>query len=221
MGVFDIIGPVMVGPSSSHTAGAVRIGQMAVLVFNNRVKSIEVEFHGSFACTYKGHGTDRAIIGGILGMSPDDEQIIYSLETARKRDILFKFSKVDLGDVHPNSVRIILGNEKENLSLIGSSVGGGDIIISKINEYDVNIKGKLPTLWVLHQDKLGEIAAITSFIEKEEINIAFMRVFRKDKGGLASSIIELDQKIDENRIGILEKHNGIIKVRVIPSLSDS
>ena len=218
MGVFDIIGPVMVGPSSSHTAGAVRIGQMAALVFNNRVKSIEVEFHGSFACTYKGHGTDRAIIGGILGMSPDDEQIISSLETARKRDILFKFSKVDLGDVHPNSVRIILGNEKKNLSLIGSSVGGGDIVISKINEYDVNLKGKLPTLWVLHQDKLGEIAAITSFIEKEEINIAFMRVFRKDKGGLASSIIELDQKIDENRIGILEKHNGIIKVRVIPSL---
>lgn len=218
MGVFDIIGPVMIGPSSSHTAGALRIGQLAALIFKQAVTKIEIYFHGSFACTHQGHGTDRAIIAGILGMRLDDENIIHSLEIAGERGVLLEFNEIDLGDVHPNTVKIILYNGVDHLAIVGSSIGGGNIVISQIGEYDAKLKGKLPALWVIHEDKPGEIAAITSLLGQQQINIAFMRVFRKNKGGIASSIIELDNEITQDVVAVLEKRDGIKQLRFIPSL---
>lgn len=218
MGVFDVIGPIMIGPSSSHTAGAQRIGLMAHLIFNDLIKNIEVYFHGSFAHTYKGHGTDRAIIAGILGIDLGDEKIKQSLDLVKKKKISFSFRTIDLKDAHPNSVKIILSNDNKRLTMIASSIGGGNIILSRINEYEVNIKGKFFTLWIIHKDKPGQIAFITSILEKSEINIAYMSVFRKNRGKLASSIIELDQNVDEKIINLLKKQEGIKDIRFIPSL---
>ncbi len=218
MSVFDVMGPIMVGPSSSHTAGAARIGRMASLVFDDQVKEAEIFFHGSFAETYRGHGTDRAVVGGILGFNLDDERIKESLEIARKRNIEVKIEQIELRDVHPNTVMIKLKNKDRQLSLSGSSIGGGDIVVHKIDQYEVNISGKLPTLWVLHYDRPGEVGVITTFLGSYKLNIAFMQVFRKKKGTVGSSIIELDHEVDDEIIKHLLNIDDVLQVRYIPPL---
>lgn len=218
MSIFDVMGPIMIGPSSSHTAGAAKIGKMARLIFNEKIDEANIYFHGSFADTYKGHGTDRAIVGGILGFNLDDERIKNSLEIAREKNIKVTFDRIDLKDAHPNSVMIKLKGESKEFSLVGSSIGGGDILVNKIDTYEVNISGKLPTLWILHQDRPGEVGIITSILGSYKLNIAYMQVFRKKKGTIGSSIIELDHDVNQFIIKHLENMDDIVQVRYIPPM---
>lgn len=214
--IFDVMGPVMVGPSSSHTAGAVKLGRIARFIFSAEIKKAEILLHGSFASTYKGHGTDRAVVGGILGFKPDDERIKNSLEIAEKKGIEIKFFEGELRDAHPNTLKITLGNGDKTISMVGSSIGGSDIRVKKIDEYDVNISGNLPTLWVIHRDQPGMVGVITSILGSYKLNIANMQDFRKKKGTTGSSIIELDQAVDKYIISHLENIDDISLVRYIP-----
>lgn len=218
MGVFDIMGPIMIGPSSSHTAGAARLGRLARLVFKKKIVKADIYLHGSFAETYRGHGTDRALVGGILGFKPDDNRIKDSLKIANSEGIGISFNKIKLRDVHPNTVKIKLSGEEEELTLIGSSTGGGEITVSQIDDYEVDIDGKLPTLWVLHLDRPGEVGVITSILGRYSLNIAFMKVFRRKRGKVGSSIIELDQSVDAEIIQQLVNLPDVILVRYIPPL---
>ena len=151
---FDIIGPIMIGPSSSHTAGAVRLGLMARAILAEEVKSADIKLHGSFAQTYKGHGTDRALIAGIMGFKPDDERIRDALQLATKNNIEYNFTKVNLEDAHPNTAIINLtGVSGRTISLQGASIGGGNILVSHVNDFEVNLSGKYPSLIVVHRDR--------------------------------------------------------------------
>jgi len=212
------MGPVMIGPSSSHTAGPVKIANIARLIYNDKISTADIYFHGSFAETQSGHGTDRAVVGGLLGYRPEDERIIDSLTTAEDKNIEINFHKIKLRNTHPNTILIELKNNSKRLSLQGSSVGGGNIVIQKINDYKVNISAKFPTLWILHKDKPGIVAKVTSILGKHKINIAYMQLFRKQRGKIASSIIELDHQVPDIIVRDLKNKEGIQKIRFIPAL---
>lgn len=198
MNVFDIIGPVMIGPSSSHTAGAVRIGKTAALLLGKPVKKADILLHGSFAKTYKGHGTDRALAGGILKMDPWDPDIRTSLETAERLGITVIFRTGTIENAHPNTALITLTAEDgTELSVQGSSVGGGNILITQINGMEVSFTGQNMTLIVLHQDVPGTIAQVTGLVAANQANICNFRLNRKEKGGLAIMTIETDSGFDE------------------------
>ena len=220
MSIFEIMGPAMIGPSSSHTAGAARLGRMAKLLFAEKIDKAVVKLHGSFADTASGHGTDRAIIGGLLGFLPDDERLKNSFALAEDAGLDFSIEEVKLRKVHPNTTLIELYNEEldKELEMIGSSVGGGRIEVTEINGSSVKLTGRMPTLWVLHKDRPGEIAIITTILGEHEINIAFMQVYRNRKGDVGSSIIEVDQKPDLEVIKSLEESEDIFQVRYLPPL---
>ncbi len=220
MSIFEIMGPAMIGPSSSHTAGAARLGRMAKLLFAEKIDKAVVKLHGSFADTASGHGTDRAIIGGLLGFLPDDERLKNSFALAEEAGLDFSIKEVKLREVHPNTALIELYNEEldKELVMIGSSVGGGRIEVTEINGSSVKLTGRMPTLWVLHKDRPGEIAIITTILGEHEINIAFMQVYRNRKGDVGSSIIEVDQKPDLEVIKSLEESEDIFQVRYLPQL---
>jgi len=197
MNVFDIIGPVMVGPSSSHTLGALKIGRLARKLLNGEPAKAVINLHGSFARTYRGHGTDKAIIAGLLGFSYDDARIKDSLEIAARAGFSFMFCETELENVHPNSVLIEVRNVAgKKISLIGSSIGGGRILIKQINGIDVEFDGEYHTLVISHKDAPGEIAVVTDILGKNDINVANMRVYRNRRGGGAFMIIETDEVID-------------------------
>lgn len=197
MNVFDIIGPAMVGPSSSHTAGAVRIGRIARKLLGEEPVSVLIMLHGSFARTYKGHGTDKAILAGLMEMDTDDLRIRNSLTIAKNKGINFRFEVVDLKDAHPNSTFIeATGVSGKMVKVLGSSVGGGNILIKQINGLDVEFTGQYNTLIIRHEDIPGAIAAVTNILGNDkEINIAYMKVYRTKRGGDAIMIIETDQQI--------------------------
>lgn len=205
MNIFDMIGPVMIGPSSSHTAGAARLGYMARKLLGDRPVRAEITLYGSFAKTYRGHGTDRALIAGILGMKPDDDQLGDSFETARKRGLIWLFHTEESIPTsarnHPNTVKIFLqgetkdGREPNHINMIGSSIGGGSITISSISEMNVNISGQYDCLVVIHNDMPGTIAAVTEAIGRNGINICNISLSRQKKGGLACMTIEVDGTI--------------------------
>lgn len=209
MNVFDIIGPVMVGPSSSHTAGAVRIGRIARGLLGEQPVDVVIELHGSFAETYKGHGTDKAILAGLMEMLPDDERIKSSLELAQKEGISYKFKTVVIRDAHPNTARITaVGQTGKKVVIQGASIGGGNIVINKINDMDVEFTGVYNTLVIAHKDTPGAIAAVTNLLAYYDINIANMKVFRPYKGSDAMMVIETDQEVScelEALIGHLPK----------------
>lgn len=218
MNVFDIIGPVMVGPSSSHTAGAVRIGRIARFLLNEEPLNVRIVFHGSFAKTYKGHGTDRAILAGLLGMLPDDRRIKDSLTFANNMGMSYSFATADLGDVHPNTVLISLkGKSGRELEILGSSIGGGRIIINKINGLEVNFRGEGHTLVVFHNDMPGAVAAVTHILARGCINIAQMKISRSCRGGKAIMIIETDQLIDNELMMSIRSINCVTFAVVVPS----
>ena len=153
VGVFDILGPIMIGPSSSHTAGAARLGKVARAVAGDEVIDVTFYLHGSFAKTYKGHGTDRALVAGILGMEPSDKRLRNSLEIAKEIGLKFKFVETDLGDVHPNTVKFdMLTKSGERREVIGSSIGGGSIKITEVNGNRVEFTGEYPTLIMSQKD---------------------------------------------------------------------
>ncbi len=216
MSIFDILGPVMVGPSSSHTAGAVRIGLMARLLLKERPVYADIGFCGSFAATYRGHGTDRAIAAGLLGMQPDDTRIPTSLLIAQEQGLKIFFSKLDLQDAHPNTVVLtLLGTEGKRIVVQASSIGGGRIMINKIDGIDVNFNAEMPTLIVHNSDQPGHVAHVTTLLYKNRINIATMQLYRNERGGYAVMVLEVDQSIPSLIVNKIQKLDGVIKVTYI------
>lgn len=193
--VFDIIGPIMIGPSSSHTAGAARIGRIARTIFNQKPERAEITFYGSFAKTYKGHGTEVAIIGGILDFDTYDPRIVDAIEIAKAEGIEIEIRESEEITAHPNTARVRLIAGVKELEIVGISIGGGKIEIVEINRFALNLSGQLPALLVLHEDRFGMIAAVANILSKYEINIGAMQVSRKSKGDMALMIIETDQNV--------------------------
>jgi len=194
-GVFDIVGPVMIGPSSSHTAGAVRLGLMARKILGEEAAKAEINLHGSFAMTYRGHGTDKALIAGILGFSPEDERIREALEIAAQKGMSCSFQTVNIEDAHPNTAVIYLvGTSGRTARVRGASVGGGNIMITNIDGYHVELTGRYPALITIHHDCPGVITQVTKLLAEANVNIAFMRVSRQNRGETAMMIMELDEE---------------------------
>ncbi|QCX34454.1 L-serine ammonia-lyase, iron-sulfur-dependent, subunit beta [Caloramator sp. E03] len=218
VGVFDILGPVMIGPSSSHTAGAVRLGRAARCIMGEDFKKVNFYLHGSFAKTYKGHGTDRALVAGILGMDTDDERIRKSFDIAKERDIEINFIESDLGEVHPNTVKIEFINSNITSYIIGSSIGGGSIAVVNIDGEKVYFTGEYPTLLVKYKDKKGMISKISFAIALGDINIATLKVDRESKGEIATAVIETDNKVNYNIIDEISKLEGVFSVKFIDAI---
>lgn len=212
---FDIIGPVMVGPSSSHTAGAARIGRVARTLFGRQPKKAIISFYGSFAETYKGHGTDVAIVGGLLDFDTYDERIRSSLELAREANMEVEFTIETTVTDHPNTVRIHLYDDKKELELVGISIGGGSIEIIELNSFQLKLSGESPAILVVHNDQFGAISAVTTVMAKHQINISHMEVSRKEKGQMAMMVIEVDQKIEDTVIKELESLPNITQIIVM------
>lgn len=214
--LFDIVGPDMIGPSSSHTAGAARISFMAGRIFGMPIKTVVFELHGSFAKTYKGHGSDKALIAGILGIRHNDDRLRDAYEIAKGR-IDYSFDKVDLGNVHPNTVRITMTSPDGEIGIVqGSSIGGGNAVITRIDDVDVEIDGMYDTLITVHQDKPGMIVKQTNVLAEENINIAFMKVYREIKGKNAIMVLETDEKISKESLKHLKSVEGVFKTTYIP-----
>ncbi|MBO1512479.1 L-serine ammonia-lyase, iron-sulfur-dependent subunit beta [Metabacillus bambusae] len=194
---FDIIGPVMIGPSSSHTAGAARIGRVARTLFGKEPKKAVISLYGSFAKTYKGHGTDVAIVGGLLDFDTFDERIPQSIQLAEQAGIEIEFIVENLVTDHPNTVRIRLFNDEKELDVVGISIGGGTIEITELNSFKLKLSGEYPAILVVHQDRYGVISGVTNILAKYQLNIGHMEVSRKEKGNMAMMVIEVDQKIED------------------------
>jgi L-serine dehydratase len=195
--LLDIIGPVMVGPSSSHTAGACRIGLLARCLVGGTPQRARVELHGSFARTGEGHGTDKAIVAGLMGFRPDDERIRESLEIAEREGLQYTFEKTKLGEedvMHPNSVRITVERGDRRAVMVGSSLGAGRVLVSAIDGFPVEISGSYHTIVLVAEDVRGSIARIAGILADHGLNIATLRLTRKERGGDAFMVIELDEQ---------------------------
>ena len=211
--IFDMMGPVMVGPSSSHTAGAARIGNMGRTLLGEEVARADIGLHGSFAETGFGHGTDRALLAGLLGMKPDDLRIPNAYEEANRAGMAYSFRTVELRDAHPNTALLELtGKSGKQLTLQASSIGGCAIVVNKIDGIDVNFTGDFNTLIVRNQDESGSVAAITSILSQVHINVANMSVNRHRRGGDALMVIETDQHIKPRQVEFLSELPGILSV---------
>ena len=211
--IFDMMGPVMVGPSSSHTAGAARIGNMGRTLLGEEVARADIGLHGSFAETGYGHGTDRALLAGLLGMKLDDLRIPNAYEEANRAGMAYSFRTVELRDAHPNTALLELtGKSGKKLTLQASSIGGGAIVVNKIDGIDVNFTGDFNTLIVRNQDESGSVAAITSILSQVHINVANMSVNRHRRGGDALMVIETDQHIKPRQVEFLSELPGILSV---------
>lgn len=219
--IFDIVGPVMVGPSSSHTAGAVRLGKLASLISGKDIKKVRFLLHGSFAKTYKGHGTDKALVAGILKMDPWDENLRNSLHIAKEKGIEVEFSEVDLGEVHPNTVKFIITNKDNTTSEItGSSIGGGNILIFDVEGLSVEFRGDYPTLITKHKDTPGVISKITAMLYMENINIGSMKVYRNSKGLQATMVLETDNTLPSELVDKIREIPEIQSLKVINPISN-
>lgn len=193
MNVFDILGPVMIGPSSSHTAGAARIGRIALALLGTPAVKADILLSGSFARTYKGHGTDKALIAGIMGMNTDDSRIRHAPELAKEQGLNIHIHTGDIDGAHPNTAKITLTDKSgRSVSLLGSSIGGGNILVKEVNGMGVSITGQHTTLIVLHRDRPGIIAAVTEILSDAGVNICNFRLSRQQKGGEAVMTIELE-----------------------------
>ncbi len=215
--VFDIIGPNMIGPSSSHTAGALRIASLAKKMVKNPIKHVNFILYGSFATTYKGHGTDRALLGGILGFGTEDYRIRDSFQYATEAGITYSFEPNTIKTVgHPNTVDIIITDSTGEVTTVsGVSVGGGRAVLININGVDIDLSGEYYTVVTKHKDLPGVVAAITNILSSFDINIAFMKLYRENKGSIAYSIIEADQPIQKDIINEMEALNSIISAYLI------
>lgn len=193
MNVFDILGPVMIGPSSSHTAGAARIGRIALALLGAPAVQAEILLHGSFAKTYRGHGTDKALIAGIMGMKTDDVRIREAPELARQQGLQVTISTSEIDGAHPNTARVTLTDAAgHTVSLLGSSIGGGNILVREVNGMQVSLTGQYTTLIVLHRDTPGTIAAVTEVLSEAGVNICNFSLSRQKKGGQAIMTIEVE-----------------------------
>lgn len=213
MDLFDLIGPVMIGPSSSHTAGAARIGLTARMLMAENIIRAEIGLHGSFAKTYRGHGTDRALVGGLMGMSVDDVRLRDSLAHAREAGMTVVFQQINIRGAHPNTVRLTVTGESGRILVVeAASVGGGNIEVHKIDGLGVNFTGKENTLIIRHTDVTGAIAAITGILAHKNVNIANMQGYRRIQGGEAMIVMELD--------GVPEKE-ALESINALPGVQGS
>jgi len=198
--LLDIIGPVMVGPSSSHTAGACRLGLLARCLVGGTPERARVELHGSFARTGEGHGTDKAIVGGLMGFRPDDERIRDALGIAEREALDYRFEKTTLGEeneIHPNTVRITVERGDRTAVMVGSSLGAGRVLVTEIDGYPVEVTGNYHTIVLVAEDIPGSVARIATILSDDGINIATLRLTRKERGGDAFMVIEVDEQPDE------------------------
>jgi L-serine dehydratase len=196
--LLDIIGPVMVGPSSSHTAGACRLGLLARCLVGGTPERATIELHGSFARTGEGHGTDKAIVGGLMGFRPDDERLRTALEIMEREGLDYRFEKTSLGeDAHPNTVRITLERGGRRSVMTGASLGAGRVLVTEIDGYPVEISGNLHTIALVAGDVKGSVARIASLLADADLNIATLKLTRKERGGDAFMVIEVDERPGE------------------------
>ncbi len=203
----------MVGPSSSHTAGAVKIGSISLKLLNEPIQEAYIWLHGSFLATGKGHGTDKALVAGLLGMKVDDSRVPESIEIAEENVVKVQIAGTDLGDVHPNTAKIeLLGIHGKKIEVVASSIGGGRIAVNQINGHVVNFSGDYPTLVVYNEDRPGQVSEVTKMLALEEINIATMQLYRAKRGGNAVLIVECDQEVPKGIIDKMERQKGILKV---------
>ena len=209
MNLFDIVGPVMVGPSSSHTAGAVRIGQVSRHLLGESVKEAKILLHGSFLATGKGHGTDKALVAGLLGMAADDIRIPDSFDIAKESGVKFEIGKIQLKNAHPNSVKLLL---------VGES--GRNLEICTIDGLEANFSGEYTTLVVHNDDQPGHVAEVTSMLAHKSVNIATMQLYRDHRGGSAVMVIECDKEIPEEGLNFLERLEGIQKVTYLAKMKE-
>ena len=213
MNIFDIVGPVMVGPSSSHTAGAVKIGYVSRKLLGENIREVHILLYGSFLATGRGHGTDRAIVAGLLGMLPDDDRVPYSMEEAEKQNMKVTFGEAVLKEAHPNTAVLQMkGESGRELEVVAASLGGGRIKIWMSDGLDANFTGEHPTLVVHNQDQPGHVAEVTSMLSHKAINIATMQLYRDGRGGNAVMILECDKEIPEEAIKWLKHLEGVNKV---------
>ncbi|MCF0133191.1 MAG: L-serine ammonia-lyase, iron-sulfur-dependent, subunit beta [Blautia sp.] len=214
MGLFDIIGPIMVGPSSSHTAGAVRIGYMTRTLLGQEVKDAVIGLYGSFLLTGRGHGTGKALVAGLLGMREDDERIPNSFQIAKERGITFRFEEAVLKEAHPNSVSITVTGTEGKVRTVGAcSIGGGLIKITKIDDIDTSFTGEYPTLIARNQDKPGMILKVAEILDEIDINVASLNVYKdKRKKGSAIMIVECDEAIPYAIVDEIREFEGIGRV---------
>lgn len=216
MGSFEMIGPVMIGPSSSHTAGATRIGLAARQALGAAPRSARIGLHGSFAATGRGHGTDRALLGGILGLGPGDVRLRTAFDHAQASGLRYAFDTVDLGPVHPNSVRIGVDSaDGKRVDLVASSTGGGRAEILEIDGFRLSFRLGRPTLLVYHLDRPGVVRSVSDILASRGVNIAGMRLVRKDRGGDALMAIEADMAVPGQTIVAVGAVENVTAVRYL------
>ena len=215
--VFDVMGPNMIGPSSSHTAGAARIAYLAQKMINGPLAKVEFILYGSFARTYHGHGTDRALLGGIMGFSTDDMRIRNSFEIATENGLEYSFTpNEEETDIHPNTVDIIMTNTAgQEMTIRGESLGGGKARLCRINGVEVDFTGEYSSIVVVQKDAPGVVAYITKCLSELGINIAFMRLFRESKGNTAYTIVESDDLVPEDIADTIRRNKNVYNVMVV------
>ena len=218
--VFDVIGPNMIGPSSSHTAGANVIGYLARKLAPGKITRVTFRLYGSFAQTYRGHGTDRALLGGLLGFRSDDERIVRSFELAEAEGLQFEFiPDGSETEVHPNTADIIMECDNgKTMTVRGESLGGGKARICRINGVEVDFSGQYHALLVIQNDRPGVLAHITRCLSDQNVNIAFLRLFREEKGNTAYTFAESDDPIPESAVPDILKNKNVLDVMLIPAM---
>lgn len=213
--VFDIIGPVMVGPSSSHTAGACRIGNIAHILFDDQPEIVNVYLYESFAKTYRGHGTDVAICGGVLGMEPDDDHLHESLIIAKEKGMTVRFIPLSDPSQHPNTAKLVMRKGDRKMVVVGESIGGGSVKIVEIDGIKVDVMGGIDTLVVFHHDRHGMIAKVCTILSEFDLNIASMKVDREFRGKEAYMVITVDEAVKPEVISAIQKIDNIVDVKYI------
>ena len=217
--LFDIISPVMIGPSSSHTAGAVRLGLLAKNIYKNTPKKVVFKLYNSYAHTGKGHGTEKGLLAGVLGLSVDDRRIKNIFESDIAKEIDYSFEYYDNFKYHPNAVEMIFDGEK-NMFIAGESVGAGEVAIRKIDDFNVKLTGKYNTLILVYKDMPGMISQVTSILQSKNINIASLICDRNAKGKEASMIISIDGNIDSSVAETVEEIPEVYFVSYVEKLEN-
>ena len=214
--IFDVVGPVMIGPSSSHTAGAAKLAKAARMIVKEEFTHVSFHLHGSFAKTGKGHGTDKALVAGALGLPADDEAIVKSFTLAKEQGITFDFCQEEMENVHENTVRILFTMKDNTVNeVVGSSIGGGQIMITQINGFVTDMSLQLSTIVISQYDKKGVVTEVSGILTAHDINIANMKLIRRSKGDVACCIIETDEKLPEEMAQIIMENENIVFARVI------
>ncbi|MEL7003078.1 MAG: L-serine ammonia-lyase, iron-sulfur-dependent subunit beta [Bacteroidota bacterium] len=217
--IFDMIGPVMIGPSSSHTAGVVRIARAAIRVLGTKPKKAVITFYNSFARTYEGHGSDRAIIAGLLDFKTDDKRIRSSFDIAEKKGLEYTFRSVgNASTLHPNTIKLSLESDDKSVEVVGESKGGGVINIAEVDGFNADFSAALHTLIIKAEDTKGSIAYIANILSQDDCNIATMSVSRKGKNDVACQVIEMDSGIKPVTLNYLSSLKWIKEVIYIPDI---